>query len=267
MGDCRIPYASATLARFQNPGDLVKPVELIAVGGGEALGLTERRIYNLLIKNAFGPDLGVPGKRFSIPTGALKQGIESNEQLAEALIKLMRTIVQVRMSDGSTERVQLLGWNSLTAGGRAYGVLRYSIPAELAGYLNNSTLFARLEVEVIRAFTSKYALSLYEQVSQWVNLKHTASKDFTIDQFRDALGVPEGKLLTFSSLNQIVVKPAVLELNALADFQVEVVPIKTGRKVSGLRVWWSFKDREGRTAALGELQQPRAGRLARLRGR
>ena len=253
------------MQRFQADGDLVKPVELIAVSGSEDLGLTERRIYNILIKNAFGPDLGVPGKRFAIATSELKDGIASNDELLNSLLRLMRTVVRVRMSNGNIEQVQLLGWNSLVSTGKAHGTIEYVVPQELAGYLRNSTLFARLEVAVLRAFTSKYALALYEQVSQWVNMDYKGHHDYTLAEFREAMGAPEGALTRFSALNQKVVTPAVLEVNGLADFDVTVLQVKTKNKVTGLRVCWSRKDVAGRRAAYAELQQPKAGRRARLR--
>ncbi len=256
-----------TLDRYQATGDLVKPVELIAVSGGENLGLAERRIYNLLIKNAFGPDLGVPGHHFTIATRDLKDGTGSNTELGASLEKLMRTIVRVRMSNGNIERVQLLGWNSLVNRGSAYGTLEYSIPPELAGYLKNSTLFARLEVAVLRAFSSKYSLSLYEQVSQWARMDYVRSREYSLEEFRDVMGVPAGKLERFSMLNLKVITPAVFEVNALADFNVTIEHVKAGRKVTGLRVYWGQKGMAAKRAAYAEIQQPKAGRRARLQGK
>jgi plasmid replication initiation protein len=257
---------TSTLDRRQNEGDLVKPVELIAVKGSEGLGLIERRIYNLLIKNAFGPDLAEAGKHFKISTAELRDAGETNEQLVQSLEKLMRSIVTVRRSDGSTDRVQLLGWNNLTHPDRPHGSLTYSIPPELAKHLENSTLFARLEVTVLRNFTSKYAMALYEQVSQWVRLSYVHSKIFTVDELRDVLGVPEGKLTTFGNLNRNAIKPALLEVNALADFTVSLLPTKTARKITGVCIGWSLKDEQGKREAYSELQRPKVGRLARISG-
>lgn len=73
--------SAATLDRNQNEGDLVKPVELIAVEGTSALGLVERRIYNVLIKHAFGPELAEPGKHFKVATAELRDAGETNELL------------------------------------------------------------------------------------------------------------------------------------------------------------------------------------------
>lgn len=258
--------SSSSLGRHQNAGDVIKPIELIAVKGSESLGLVERRIYNILIKKAFGPDLGKSDQHFTIATSELRTGGETNEQLVVSLEKLMRSIVTVRRSDGSTDRVQLLGWNNLSNPDRPSGILTYAIPNKLAEYLQDSTLFARLEVAVLRNFTSKYAMALYEQVSQWVRLKYLHSKEFTLEELKDALGVPDGKLTTFGNLNRNAIKPALLEVNALADFNVTILPVKTGRQVTGVRIGWELKDVEGQKAAYQELQRPKVGRMARISG-
>lgn len=44
-------------------------------------------------------------------------------------------------------------------------------------------------MEVLRAFTSKYALALYEAVARRVRLKHVFTEPFALDDFRELLGV------------------------------------------------------------------------------
>ena len=132
--------------------------------------------------------------------------------------------------------------------------------------LKDSTVFAKLETEVLRAFTSKYALALYEAVARRVRLKHIFTERFSMDDFRELLGVEADKLTTFGNLNQYAIKPALMEVNALSDFTVTVVPEKTGRRVTGVLIGWGAKDIEGRKAAYAELQRPRVGRKARITG-
>ncbi|WP_370271540.1 replication initiation protein, partial [Hyphomonas sp.] len=187
-------------------------------------------------------------------------------RLVQSIEALMTTVVTIQRPDGSTDRVQLLGWNNLSDPKRKRGNLKYSIPPELALLLKDSTVFAKLELEVLRAFTSKYALALYEAVARRVRLKHVFTERFALDDFRELLGVEPDKLTTFGNLNQYAIKPAVLEVNALSDFTVTVMPEKTGRRVTGVLIGWGAKDIEGRKAAYAELQRPRVGRKARITG-
>ncbi|OSP53700.1 hypothetical protein BV911_16445 [Pseudoruegeria sp. SK021] len=89
---------------------------------------------------------------------------------------------------------------------------------------------------------------------------------FGLDDFRELLGVDKGRLTTYGNLNQYAIKPALLEVNALSDFTVSIVPEQTGRRVTGFVIGWGAKDIEGKRAAYAELQRPRVGRKARITG-
>lgn len=56
-------------------------------------------------------------------------------------------------------------------------------------------------------------------------------EEFSVDEFRAMLGVPEGKLDRFAEFNKHCLKPALAEVNQLTDFDVEVLAIKKGRIV------------------------------------
>ena len=124
----------------------------------------------------------------------------------------------------------------------------------------------KLELEVLRAFSSKYALALYEAVARRVRLQHICSERFDLDDFRELLGVEHNKLTTYGNLNQYAIKPALLEVNALSDFLVSAQPMKSGRRVIGVMIGWSVKDIEGRKTAYTELQRSRIGRRSRMAG-
>ena len=255
-----------TLQILPNAGEMVKPSELIEVKGAAALTLADRRLYNILLHNAFGPELATENRRFEIPLAALRDTHDSNDRLVQSIEALMRTVVTIRRADDSTDRVQLLGWNNLADPKRKHGSLKYSIPPELAILLRDSTVFAKLELEVVRAFTSKYALALYEAIARRVRLQHIFTERFSLEDFRELLGVEAGKLTTFGNLNQFAIKPALLEVNALSDFTVGISPEKSGRRVTGVVIGWSAKGIDERKAAYAELQRPKVGRRARISG-
>ncbi|MEM1101951.1 MAG: replication initiation protein [Pseudomonadota bacterium] len=256
--------SSRTLDVAPNIGEMVKPVELIEIKGAARLTLADRKLYNTLLHNAFGPDLASENRHFEIPLSELRVSHESNDRLAASIEALMTTLVTMQRSDGSTDRVQLLGWNNLSDPRRRRGTLRYAIPPELALVLRDSVVFAKLELEVLRSFSTKYALALYEAIARRVRMAYVFTEEFELDAFRELLGVEKGKLTTFGNLNSVAIKPAVLEVNALSNFVVSVVPRKTGRRVTGVLVGWHEKDVEGRKAAYAELQRPRVGRRARI---
>lgn len=253
-----------TLEVIPDTGELVKPIELIEFKGASKLTLADRRLFNVLLRSAFGPDLATEHRRFEISISELRENHESNDRLVQSIEALMTTVVTIGRPDGSTDRVQLLGWNNLSDPRRSRGTLKYSIPPELALLLKDSIAFAKLEMKVLRAFTSKYALSLYESVARRVRVTQTASERFSVSDFRELLGVDKDKLVTFGNLNQYAIKPALLEVNALSDFVVTLTPEKVGRRVTGVVLSWGVKDADSRKVVYTELQQPRVGRKARI---
>ena len=75
----------------------------------------------------------------------------------EAIEALMRTILVLRMPDGKTRRVQFLGGNDLDDPDRPAGVLTYSFDKRLIEVLKDSTIWGKIALPVLMAFTSKYA--------------------------------------------------------------------------------------------------------------
>jgi hypothetical protein len=53
---------------------------------------------------------------------------------------------------------------------RAAGVLTYSFDWRLLEILKDSTIWGKIALPVLMAFQSKYAVSLYENIAQMVNL-------------------------------------------------------------------------------------------------
>lgn len=243
----------------------MKPAELIELRGTGPLTLQDRRVFNLLIENAWGPSIADPSKVFTIATADLKMGEESTSRLVETVERLMRVIVKTRDPDGGETRLQLLSTNTIRTTANS-GTLTYSFPPRLAELLKGSTIFAKLDLEVMRCFSSKYAFALYEALSRRVRLKYVFTEDLTVDQLRELLGVETGKLSLFKNLWRKAVEPALLEVNAITPYRVVIEPRKIGRKVVGFVLGWGMKDEEGMREAYSELQRPKVGRSERLHG-
>ncbi|MEM7522352.1 MAG: replication initiation protein [Pseudomonadota bacterium] len=248
-----------------NAQSLVKPGELVDLVEVTPLTLADRRIYNLLLENAW--DAIEKPVTHAIPKAALRGSHNSNDRLGESVERLMAAIVKlqvVRDGKASIERVQLLGGNIEHR--NADGVFYYEIPARLRRIIKDSVVFARIQKEVMFALSSKYALTLYEMVQKRGNLTFKSSETFTLEALRGVLGVPPGKLETWSNLYNRAIRPAVEEVSQLSAYLVEVEPVKTGRRVTGVTLRWRRKDGEGENAAARELGASKIGRAARRSG-
>jgi hypothetical protein len=251
---------------------LIKPGELVDVVELSPLTLQDRRIYNLLILNAW-ESITEP-KEHRIHKRDLRGSHGVNDRVEDSLLRLMGAIAQVRIErnggkgegvEAFTRRLQLLGTTDESM--RSGGVVYYTFPAGLRAIIRQSTQWARLQKQVMFAFSSKYALALYEMVQKRGNLKYKTSEEFSLDRFRALLGVERGKLTRFLHFRQRAIEPAVLEVNALGEYACKVEPIYAGRKVTGLRLSWWTKSLAEKMATLHELRFSRIGRRARLQGR
>lgn len=248
------------------PGEAKKPAELIQMKGHESLTLAARRAITLLWHNAHSQGIK-EGKDYTIEIddliGSRHKGYDIVEDAIEAL---MKTLVTVKHSDGSTTRVQFLGGNDMDSPDRTAGTLTYSFDKRLINILKNSTIWGKISFPVLLSLSSKYGVSLYENAAQLSGLSHKTHQIYTLDEFRTMLGVEEKKYPTFGALNQQVIKPAVEEINALAEFHISVAPIKTSRKVTHIRLDWWPKELSEIKEAYSELQKSKIGRRARIKG-
>lgn len=243
-----------------------KPAELIQITGHQALTLNARRSITILWHNAHMQGVE-EGKDYTIEIDDLKPDNHKGYELVEEAIEaLMTSILKVRLADGRTRRVQFLGGNDLDDPDRSAGVLSYSFDKRLVEILRDSAIWGKISLPVLMAFSSKYSVSLYEHISQWTGLSRKSFQDLTLEEFRELLGVEEGKYSAFGALNKHVVKQTVLEINALASFSVTVVPIKTGKKVTHIRIGWWQKEKEELDAAWREVHRSKVGRKARIAG-
>ena len=249
-------------------GEIVKPHELIGIAGHESWTLAERRVWNLLLVNAWGEDLDRYGAVFSMELRELRGLHDSNDRLRPSLRKFQQTLVTARLPNGKNRTVQLLGATDMDEEDREDGILVYDFHPKLIELLRDSELYARMQMKVIAAFSSKYALSLYEVISARIELKHKSSEIVDVETLRMWLGVEIGKLNTWSNLRKFAVEPAAKEVNALSPFTVRAEPIKRGKKVAEVRLSWFKKEpfSPAEKAAAREVNRTKVGRKARISG-
>src|SRR6202161_3871951 len=122
----------------------------------------------------------------------------------------------------------------------------YSFSKEMREIIKDSTLWGRVRKAVVFAFTSKYSLALYELITARINLKFKWQEEFSVEDLRALLGVPDGKLERIPNLLQKVIRPAEAEVNGVAEFGVKIDPVRKGGPkrglVTGFRISWWRKD-------------------------
>lgn len=246
------------------PGEMVKPGELIDIKEISPLTLTDRRIYNLLIANAW-ERITEPVEHV-IEKSDLRGTHNGNERIEDSIRRLMSAIAEVKIiRDGKVaiKRVQLLGGNVEQEGER--GRLYYTFPKQLIEIVKESEVFGRLKTQIMYCFKSKYALALYEIVQKRVGLKFKQAENFTVEELRSLLGVPKDKLTRFPDFNKYALQPALREVNALSEHHVTVGMIKNGKRVEQLMLMWQEKTVEEKRRVFREIERCSVGRAARIR--
>lgn len=220
-----------------------KPSELIQLRGHSGLTLNARRTITLLWHNAHRQGIE-PHKDYSIEVSRLVPSKhKGHEQVVEAIEALMKTILVIHHPDGTSDRVQVLGSNTLSAKNQPGGRFTYRFDSKLMEILRDSQIWGRIALAPLLTLGSKYSVPLYEHVSQWIGLHGKRHETFSLAEFRALLGVEEDKYHAFGHLNDRVLKSVVQEINETAAFGVSLAPIKSGRAVTHLRLdWWLRPD-------------------------
>ena len=260
-----------TIAQRSNLDGIVKAGEMIEVRQSSALTLHDRRVLNLLIRHA-GEHIA-DDREHTIPMRLLRSPAhKGGERVRDSIERLMTTLVLVPTKDSrgkkATRRTALLADTTTTDDeDNPQGEVRYSFSPTMREILRKSQYWGRIKPLVMFAFTTKYALALYEALCLRRNLTRS-EETLSEHDFREILGVGQDKLKGFPQFKQSALVPAVREINALSDFNVEVSPVREGGiqrgKLTGFWMRWEQKEAEDWDKVLTELLRPRVGRKARL---
>jgi hypothetical protein len=267
---------SRTLEQRTNGDGYPKAGELIEMTGLEDLEASQRAVSNLLYQHAH--DSGRFNEIdtvFEIPMATLRSALskhESGDRLRDSLVALMRVVVRVGyVAKDSEQRIIIAGLFKFFDVARkdlsARATLRYGISSELIAVLEHSQRWGRIKAEVFCAMKSKYAMALYEMLELRRNMDRCV-ETFSIERFREMLGVKTETYKLGPDFQRFVIDPAVLEVNGLSDLGVRM---QLDRKHSRAPIhavtmaWWR-KSQEEMAVAIRERNRSKVGRMARLKG-
>lgn len=214
-------------------GAVKKNVAAIHVSG--KLTLLQRKLSNVLLLNAY--DTLVHRKAHAIDARTLCTmiGYNSNdmETLKQSLRGLVETSAEWDMLDENGE--QEWGVSSLLSYAKLKGgVCEYAYSPALAEKLHDPKVFALINLNIQRRFTSGHALALYENCYRFVRTGSTGW--WPLELFRRLMGVNGSAYYeTFKHLNAKIIKPAVAEVNKTSNIILTPETRKMGRTVTEIR--------------------------------
>ncbi len=240
-----------------------KHVAAIHVSG--KLTLLQRKLSNVLLLNAYDTLTTSQTHAIDARTLCLMIGYNSNdmETLKTSLRGLAETVAEWDMLDDQGQ--QEWGVSSLLSYAKLKGgVCEYAYSPALAAKLNDPKVFALINLNIQRRFTSGHALALYENCYRFVRTGSTGW--WPLDLFRRLMGVDGSEYYAvYKHLNAKIIKPAVAEVNKTSNIVVVPEIRKRGRAVTDIR----FKISENPQLAILDLDDGagvrRSGVYAELR--
>ncbi|EYD70465.1 replication initiation protein [Limimaricola hongkongensis] len=224
---------AARLSGALRRGTVKKNVAAIHIGG--KLTLLQRKLSNVLLLNAYDTLLSQNVHAIDARTLCLMIGYNSNDidSLRDALRGLAETVAEWDMLDEKGR--QEWGVSALLAHARLRdGVCDYAYSPALAEKLHDPRVFALINLDIQRRFTSGHGLALYENCYRFVRTGSTGW--WPLEVFRRLMGVDDSAYYrSFKHLNAKVIKPAVEEVNRSSNILIAPEFKRVGRSVTELR--------------------------------
>lgn len=229
---------SLLLAAPTEPDDLWrKTVKVIhSVPRGHSLTVTQRKIANAWMKHAIENPRGRDGW-WQMPIVRLRQetGFASTNtvHLKEAAKALMRIIFEFDVfapSERKTDewQAQVL-FNGVAISG---GYIRWQISENIYRELLRPEVYALINMSVMRRFKTAAALQLWEFCVRFEGIGVTRRMRW--EELRDAVldGAEKSSFADWKVLKKRALVPAIAEVNACSDHEIEMIEFRDGRRVA-----------------------------------
>lgn len=197
------------------------------------LTLQEQR-FLLVCIGRFNPKDEIPEKTLTITAAEFYEcfpdmGRENAErELSKAIDRLWDRSIIIR-DEKKREEFRWIQYRAQYLKGEAKVKITFS--DAIIPYLSQlKGQFTRVIVKNVSSLSSAYSIRIYELLQQF---RSTGDRMIAIDDFRSMLGIDD-KYQTFKSLNQLLLKPAINELNQKSNLSVAVDMVKQGRTVVAL---------------------------------
>jgi len=265
------PRTLDAVASFRDhPDAIVEAGELVEMRfpAGGRMSLRAGKLFHLLIQFA-GVKIADPVQH-KVTLAALNETFHlTTDELIELVEELHTTTLRMHLTDPKgrkyTKSGPVLADVEREDDTETQAELRYEFSPTMRKVIANSTHWAVVSRRAVLAFESRYALRLYTLLSLRAGLRKV-SEPVTLEDLRELLGVPAGKLRRWQDLKTWALEPAMAEVNHITGLIAAYMPIKRGRRIVGITLSWGTKAGDDLVEAAKELERPKVGRKARRAG-
>lgn len=244
--DGKEPYQYTMTLFDTKPEILKKPVQAVhmAITGG-VQNKTQRLAFNAMLKNAHNWHAKNPDQSrdvYEISRSELMSMIDytspNRKHLKDALRQMQKMTVEwdLLKQDGqsvwqSTVLLPEIGFDRET--------IYYSYSPGIKPMLFDPTTWARLDLRIQRSFRLDAAAALYEWCNRFRNNPSKRTNEMSWEEWRWVIygAIDETSILKeYKIFKREKLKPALLEINAISDLEVEMLEIKEGgRRIKNLQ--------------------------------
>ena len=222
---------------------LRKPVNTLAIVPKSArITSLGRKTYNVLLYEA--QNQGMERDAYRAPLERLVKGIDFDSNDHALVKKHLRAMVSTTVEWQSPTTGEGSAWNisGLLAHAKLFKIkgqvwVEWSYAINLKEELLHPTVFARLKLEIISQLRSHAGIALYEICTRYKDIGRTSRQDWR--WWRPVLsGQPDSDRtarLEYRIFKRDTLKPAIAEMNAITDLEVELVEYKDGRAISEIQ--------------------------------
>lgn len=222
---------------------LRKPVHTLAIVPRNArITVLGRKAYNVMLHKA--QDQGLEQEKYRIPLSTILTGIGYDSHDYALVKKYLRAMVTTSVEWQTPTSGEGTDWDvsALLAHARLFKVrgevwVEWSYATNLKQELLSPAVFARLKLEINLQLRTHPGLALYEICNRYRDIGRTARQAWR--WWHPVLtGQPvteRMQLLEYRIFKRDTLKPAIAEVNALSDIEVDLVEHKEGRFVGEIQ--------------------------------
>lgn len=234
---------AAVKAPTRAPAPLRKPVNTLAIVPKSArITSLGRKAYNVLLYEA--QDQGLEKDVFRVPLERVVRGVDFDSNDHALIKKHLRAMVSTTVEWQSPTTGEGAAWN--VSGLLAHARLtkergqvwvEWSYAVNLKQELLEPTVFARLKLEIISQLRSHAGIALYEICTRYKDIGRTSRQPWR--WWHPVLsGQPVSERtakLEYRIFKRDTLKPAIAEVSAVTDLEVELLEHKEGRSISEIQ--------------------------------
>ena len=261
-GHARPPVRRGRVAVADEPDLLRKPVNTLAIVPKSARITTlGRKSYNVLLFEA--QEQGLDKDVFRAPLERIIKGVDFDSNDHALIKKHLRAMVSTTVEwqspttgEGSSWNVSGLLAHARLSKERGQVWVEWSYAVNLKQELLQPTVFARLRLEVISQLRSHAGVALYEICTRYKDIGRTSRQAWR--WWQPVLsGNPSSERTErqeYRIFKRDTLKPAVAEVNAITDIEVELVEHKQGRFIDEIQ--FKIQPKKQASIMLGQAPKP-----------